>query len=133
MNLCLKLSHIPKDMSSATLCPIFKKGNQSDLSNYRPISIITSFQKVLSHLINRRIRDKAEEMISPYQSGFIRKRGCLDNIQILNYYKRDKPFLLFIDLTKAFDSVNRNKLINISKEWFGKNKISNLIQEMYSD
>ena len=47
----LNTGELPSDWLKANICPVFKKGNRSSPSNYRPISLTSSCCKVLEHII----------------------------------------------------------------------------------
>ena len=42
----------PSEMKIAKVIPLFKNGNKSDFSNYRPISLLSQFSKILEKLFN---------------------------------------------------------------------------------
>lgn len=51
INLSIRTSIFPKRWKIARISPVFKKGKNSDVSNYRPISILSSFAKIYEHLL----------------------------------------------------------------------------------
>ena len=51
-NLCLSSSTLPDMWKRSKLCPIYKKGDKFDISNFRPISIICNFCKILEILLH---------------------------------------------------------------------------------
>jgi retron-type reverse transcriptase len=99
--------------------PIFKKGNNSDPANYRPISVLTSFAKVLETALYVRLTEHItlNKMLTDQQYGF-RKGYSTDEAMfnlthvVLNALN-DKSMVgsIFFDLEKAFDSVNHSLLI----------------------
>lgn len=56
-----------------------KKGNLTDLKNYRLISLICTDAKVLTRIINARPTSIATKLITPYQTGFLQNRFIADN------------------------------------------------------
>ena len=96
-------------------CTIYKrKGDKSDCGNWRGISLLSTAGKVLSRiLLNRPVESIAEE--TPYESqcGFRKGRSTTDIVhvftlrQLQEKFKENINHMVFIDLTKAFDSVNR--------------------------
>jgi len=132
-NAMLALGHIPRLMGESFLFPIPKKGDLTQACNYRPISVITALQKTLSVLIKSRIQAAVEYILSPFQAGFVRHSNCHDNLQVLNSFDPTSTYLLFVDIAKAFDSVNREKLQQAIRRDLGDNPITNLICRMYHD
>lgn len=99
---------------------LFKKGDREDPQNYRPIALENSSLKLLMNIINTRLMNWAEknEVVPEYQNGFRPKRGCIDNIFIINCLieltinqpTNNALFAVFIDFKGAFNSVKHHKL-----------------------
>jgi hypothetical protein len=94
--------------------PIFKKGDRYDRSNYRPISIISVFSKILEKLIYNRsiLFINKHDTLAAVQNGFRDNKSTetashifIESIQ----ESMDKQLYilgLFFDLTKAYDVIN---------------------------
>ena len=95
---------------------IFKKGSRLKGDNFRGISLLCSAYKVFARAMLNRMKHYVEEQLSEFQCGFRAKRGCCDQLfstKILMQRAKEfnvPVFLCFIDLCKAYDSVNRNLL-----------------------
>jgi hypothetical protein len=111
----------PDDWSKAIVVPIHKKGNTEQTDNYRGISLINTVSKCYSNILNKRLYTWLEEnnKITENQAGFRQQYSTAD--QIFNLYaaiqkgmckKGSKVYVAFVDFRKAFDSVNRTKLLN---------------------
>ena len=108
------LSEIPKDWKAAAVIPFFKGGDTLDPNCYRPISILPCLSKIFGSHVNKQITDYFEShpTFSTMQSGFRAGHGCTSaTLKVLNDIitaidKRQYCAAFFIDLTKAFDSVN---------------------------
>lgn len=61
---------------------IFKKGNKTNLENYRPIAIVPTFAKIFESLLNDDIINyfESNQLFSPAQFGFRKKRSTVDAI-----------------------------------------------------
>jgi len=123
---------LPKDWGTALICPIYKKGDLQKCSNYRGIALLDTAYKVLSYCLLDRV-PKAENIIGDYQGGFRTNRSTTDQMFILRQIiqKRlefDKEVhVLFVDFRKAYDSIHRESLLNILKDFKFPRKIINLI------
>ena len=114
-----KTEKIPQKWSHSRLITIWKgatKGKIDDPSAYRGIQIGSTFCKVLVIIILERIRTWYEKQISDHQQGFRQGRGTTDGIylvkriQQLSYRSKKPIFVLFVDLSAAFDHINRKWL-----------------------
>ena len=119
INLCLKRGTFPDCLKIAKITPVFKGGNKNDLGNYRPISVLPVISRVLEKCINTRVYDHLElhNLLNPIQFGFRKGRttemalsyitsvinGALDN--------KLRVAGLFLDLVKAFDTVDHQLLL----------------------
>ena len=113
-NLSLMSGVFPHKMKTAKVIPIFKKGKIDEFSNYRPISILPQFSKVLEKIFFKKMisfLDK-NEIIIPSQYGFRKNHSTVHAISelvesITDNIDEDKFTKgVFIDLKKAFDTVN---------------------------
>ena len=97
---------------SLTVVPLYKgKGNVLECSNYCTIKLLEHEMKVVERVFEKRLRIKVE--IREEQHEFVVGKGTTDVIFILRqlqekYLKNDKElYLVFVDLEKAFDSIQR--------------------------
>jgi hypothetical protein len=110
---------LPEEWKESVIVPIYKKGDKTDCSNYRGISLLPTTYKILSKILLSRLTPYAEEIIGVHQCGFRRNRSTTDHIfsirQILEkkWEYNEAVHQLFIDLNKAYDSVRRDVLYNI--------------------
>ena len=100
------------------ICPIYKKGDRAICSNYRLITLLNIAYKIFTILLNNRLSKIVESKLSDAQAGFRPNRSTLDNIFIIHQtfekcheYNIDLHNI-FVDYLQAFDSINRNKVID---------------------
>ena len=109
--LSLKSGELPQDWKQATVIPIYKKGDHSLPSNYRPISLLSILSKVLEIIIFQHLYRHVNPIIPMNQSGFRKKDGtALQLARIVHSLsealeKKNAVVSCFFDLTKAFDRV----------------------------
>ena len=61
---------LPEEWKQLIIVPIYKKGNKTDCSNYRGISLFTTTYKILFNILLARLTPHAEEIIGDHQCGF---------------------------------------------------------------
>ena len=111
-NLSLSTGIFPDIWKTSKIIPVYKKGNKSDIKNYRPIAILSGFAKVFESVICNKLSPQIHHLISPDQHGFIKKRStatnllCLNSV-ISNALKTNQQLdVIYTDFSKAFDTVN---------------------------
>ncbi len=104
------------------LLPLNKPGKQKTVDNTRAITLLNIIRKTLSIAVLQRIYPDIENYLSPSQSGFRRNRSTADVVwsyrwidAIAKRYE-DKFNIMGIDMSKAFDSIYREKLMTILEE-----------------
>jgi len=118
-NLSLKTSVLPSDWTSAIITPVHKKGSRHDARNYRPISLTSISVKILERLIHRKIMNflNHHNKLSSHQHGFCTAHSCQTQLlQSVHHWaqsldKRSSTHIIFLDFSKAFDSVPHERLL----------------------
>ena len=107
---------VPNKFKLARVIPVFKKGSETNLNNYRPISLLSIFDKLLENVMFNRLADFLEKkrLIYNKQFGF---RSFIDQVQKA-IQDRDYSCGIFLDFSKAFDTVNHNILLS-KLEFYG--------------
>ena len=114
---------VPREWKLHCIVPIFKTGDKSSVTNYRPISLLCCISKVLERLIYDKVFDfisGSMAYISHFQFGFLRNHSCLQqllvflhNIMNLSQTRVSCQFVsLYLDFRKAFDKVPHSELLS---------------------
>ena len=145
-NLSLKTGYIPDSYKQAKVIPIYKSQEKNDFTNYRPISLLSTFSKLLEKIVAKqmfRFLNK-HKILYEHQYGFRSGHDTtqpllqlLDRIyEGLNAEDQRYSLGIFLDLKKAFDTVHHETLIyklnhygftNVTNLWF-RNYLSNRTQ-----
>ena len=119
-NLSLSSGVHPDILKISKTIPIFKKGSRLLVSNYRPISLLSNLNKILEKIVHNRVYTFLEDTSCIYslQFGFRKKHSTnhtlIDITDSIRKALDDKKFAcgVFVDLQKAFDTVNHDILIS---------------------
>lgn len=118
--LCFEQGVFPDVFKLSLITPVHKSGSRDNVSNYRPISVLTALSKLLEKTLNRRLINFLDHYntLATTQFGF-RSGKCTDDAvsQLTDYVttkieENQKCLGVFLDLAKAFDTVSIPTLVN---------------------
>ena len=118
INKSMENGTFPNTLKLAKIVPIYKSKAKDELSNYRPISLLSSISKVFEQIIYKRLYNFINESLYTRQYGFRAKRTTVQAIaelyiDVIDSWENKKSTLAtFLDLSKAFDTIDHNILIN---------------------
>jgi len=114
----LDTHEVPNDWKQANIVPIFKKGDRTKPSNYRPVSLTAVASKMLEHIVVSAIMDHLDtnNILHENQHGFRTRRSCetqllLSTDDITNLMNQGLQVdMAILDFAKAFDKVPHRRL-----------------------
>ena len=130
---------LPQDLKDSNIIPIYKrKGPKSSCDSYRGISLLSVAGKILARvLLSRLLKNISDKVLSESQCGFRAGRGTSDMIFVARQLQekcreQNRPlYAAFIDLTKAFDTVNREGLWRLLKKFGCPKKFISIIRQFH--
>ena len=138
INLAFDTGSFPDMLKIAKVVPIFKKNDPSSFDNYRPISMLTSISKVFERAISNQLVDHFDhnKLFYTSQHGFRGRHSTetatleLTNNIIKDLDSNNNPACVYMDLSKAFDTINHNILLGKLKN-YGLDDISLQLMTSY--
>ena len=130
---------MPDEWFEGIVKPLLKAGNKEDLNNYRGITISCVAYKVLVKIIETQVTGYCEtnNLFGEYQGAFRKGRRCEDNlfslkgICAIRKSKKQNTYLAYLDISKAFDTLDRDKLfIHVWNKGI-QDKVWRLIKMLY--
>jgi hypothetical protein len=116
-NLALKTCRFPEIWKLSSISPIFKKGNRTQVENYRPISLICNFSKVFESILYDTLFASVRNTISEFQHGFVSGRSTVTNLCSFTQFvaecfdARLQVDVVYTDFSKAFDRLDHRILL----------------------
>ena len=116
---CLNTDLFPLEWKKANLVPVYRKGDEQCLKNYRPVSLLPICGKMFEKLIFNEMFKIFNEnnLISPKQSGFTPGDSCINQLISITHeiYESLDALLevksVFLDISKAFDKVRHEGVL----------------------
>ena len=113
---------LPEELRTGIIALLYKKGDRSDIANYRPITLMPVSYKIYSKALANRLAPFMHKLIGEHQTGFIRGRDIRTNIIAAKlgaeFAKKncEAAGILFFDFEKAFDRLNRSLIWGAMKK-----------------
>ena len=140
-NKSLSEGYVPSQWKEAEVIAIFKKGNKNLSNNYRPVSLTSVLCKTLESFVTDSLQNYMEnnKFFSECQHGFRKHRSCVTQLlEVMNDFTNlidngHNIDVLYLDFSKAFDTVPHERLLAKLKSYGITNNIHSWIKSFLSD
>ncbi len=112
LNHATAAGRLPESMCTGVLTLLHKKGDNKDLSNYRPLSMLTADYKLIASAVNQRMQPSLQTLVHPDQKGFVPGRHITEHLALQRFVQAHcartstKAVFVTLDQAKAFDRVH---------------------------
>jgi len=138
INQTITSGEFPSELKISKVKPLYKKGNMADISNYRPISLLPSISKIFEYVIFHQLFDYMinNNLLCFQQYGFRPGHSTeLAAIRLVDHMIKEMdqfktPINIFIDLSKAFDTLDHSILL-YKLNYYGIQGIENDLLSSY--
>lgn len=137
--LIFKTSTFPDMWKTSRVCPVHKKGKRDEITNYRPISIISNFSKIFEIVLYNKINRHVSYNLSPDQHGFVRGRSTITNLACKSQFICEsldgggQVDVIYTDMSKAFDRISHDRLCSKLRGFGFSDSFARLIKSYLSD
>jgi len=119
------------------MCPIYKKKDRAEISNYRPITLLNTDYKILTKVLALQLVDKIHNMVHPDQTSFVPGRSIFNNVRlastIIGYAEltESNGAIMALDQEKAYDKIRHNYLWRTLEKFNTPPIFIKTVQELY--
>ena len=127
---------VPPSFEQAIIKVIQKKPNVYNIDNFRPISLINTDQKILSHIIAFRLKGVLDVLIEPHQTAHLSNRNIHTSLLKLQTFATElskREGIVALDFNKAFDKVDRKYMIDMVERLPLDYQTKNIVSKMYEN
>ena len=136
---CISERRIPATWKNAKMVIIFKKGNQNDIKNYRPICLLSNIHKLFTKILTARLEKILDDNQPREQARFRGGYSTTDHIHVINKLKEkcrefNIPLCIpFIDYEKALNSVQTQAILSSLQSQGIEYAYIQLMKDIYTD
>ena len=134
VNYSFQHNNFPQELKRSKAIPLYKKLDSLPKENYRPVSLLPHISKIFKRIIHKQITSCTKVKLNSCITGIQKSHGTQHSlVVILEKWKRatDKGecvLVLFMDFSKAFDTINRNLMITKLKAYGFSREVSKFMQ-----
>ena len=136
-NMSLISQKYPQQWKQAVILPLFKKGDQHNLTNYRPISLLSCVGKIFERVVYKHVHNflLSNSLFYNMQSGFMPKHSTVHQLIEIHFSmcqsleNKEHMCMIFCDMSKAFDRVWHRGLFKKLSAYGIKGQLLNWIKD----
>ena len=121
----------PECFTLANIAALYKKGDATQMKNYRPIALLQVFYKILARLVRNRFQCAYDSWIQNSQFGFRAKKSTSQAIFVAERQQSNMTLVL-LDWEKAFDKINQSKMLQVLRRLKTPPNMLLLVTHMYA-
>ena len=137
-NLSFLTGVVPDSMKVAKIIPLYKSADLANFANYRPVALLPQFSKILEKLFYKRLNKFTDKykLLSKSQYGFRSERSTslaiLELVEEISSAIDNKDYTIgvFIDLRKAFDTIDHNLLLKKLEHFGIRGSVNNWLRKL---
>ena len=121
------------------MCPIYKKKDPTDISNYRPITLLNTDYKLLTKALALQLVEPIHKLIHPDQAGFIPRRSIFNHIRlastVINYAEvmEEDGAIVALDQEKAYDKIRHDYLWETMRAFNIPEDFTKVVKSLYEN
>ena len=121
------------------MCPIYKKKDRTEISNYRPITLLNTDYKLLTKAMAIQLMNNIEGMVHRDQAGFIPNRSILDQVRlaqaIISYAEAAEVngAIVALDQEKAYDKIRHEYLWEVLNAFNLPDTFTRTLKSLYQN
>ncbi len=118
---------------------LYKAGDRTDLSNWRPITVLNADYKIIEKVLGHRLKNVLDRIIHSDQKAYLKNRQIGENVRLnedIIYYCEayNKPgAVMYVDQSKAFDRVNQEWMLMVLEHYGFGEKFRKWINILYKN
>jgi len=131
----IQLTEFPKGW----MCPIYKKGDTTEISNYRPITVLNTDYKIMTRSLTTRITSVVPHLIHKDQAGFMKGRRIEDQTELVKLMldsceaEEQNGVIVCLDQEKAYDKVQHNFIWKTLDKFGFPKHFTNTVKTLYEN
>jgi hypothetical protein len=129
----------PSEFPAGWMCPLYKKGDTTEISNYRPITILNTDYKIMTRALTTRLTKAVPTLIHPDQAGFMRGRKIEDQTELIRLMLDNceaseiNGAIVCLDQEKAYDKIRHDFIWKTLEKYDFPKHFINTVKSLYQN
>ena len=129
----------PSEFPKGWMCPLYKKGDKTEISNYRPITVLNTDYKIMTRALTTRLTKAVPTLIHPDQAGFMCGRRIEDQTELVKLMLDNceaseiNGAVVCLDQEKAYDKVRHDFIWKTLEKYDFPKHFINTVKTLYQN